>query len=180
MISDNQLRVLLKQSDHERAKEVSREVEKGLNKFEKFIDPGRRTDLYFSMANVYFIAKDYKMVNRYLNKIIKSKTESNLDTSLYAIAMVFQIITMIESEDLLLLKNRLTATKNYIKAKTGSVWLLQLCDFIMQSENKKYSGKNKAAVLELGNKLIEQTHNDTVLKRYLAYFDLVSWIKKQL
>ena len=86
---------------------------------------------------------------------------------------------MIESEDLLLFRNRLTAAKNYIKAKSGSAWLLQLCDFISLSENHRYSDKNKSPRIELGNKLIDQTHNDAVLKRYLAYFDLVNWIKKQ-
>lgn len=171
-IIDNKLLILSKQNKWEAAYNAVKEIEKDFVVYEKFVDLPRKTYLYFSFANIYFFSKYYKITNKFLNRIIASKKDKEADTSLIALAMVIQLITMIESQELLLFKNKLTSTRKYIKQEMVSDWLQQFCDFLSGCE------KNKPEK-ELKNRLIKNSINDTALKKLLGYFDLVKWVEKK-
>ncbi len=176
-ISDNKLLVLSKQNKWILAQETAKEIVKEVTLYEKYIDQPRKTYLYFSFSTIHFFSKNYKLVNKFLNRIIKTKEDKETDTSLIALAMVVQLITMIESEELTLFKNKLNTTRKYINQQRGSEWLLLFCDFISVNE------KNKASKIkvenEIKNRLITQAKDNVVLKKLLGYFDLLKWLEKK-
>lgn len=172
-IVDNKLLILSKQYKWEAAFIAAKEIEKDFAVYEKYIDLPRKTYLYFSFANIYFFSKHFKLTNKFLNRIIASRKDKEADTSLIALAMIIQLITMIESQEMLLFKNKLTSTRKYIKQESVSDWLLQFCDFLSGYE------KNKPE-REIKSKLIKDSADDKALKKLLGYFDLVKWVEKKV
>ncbi|MEO8762241.1 MAG: hypothetical protein ABI388_11905 [Bacteroidia bacterium] len=174
-ISDNRLLLLSKQNKLTLAQEVAKEIEKDLLLYEKYIDQPRKTFLYFSFASTHFFCKNHKLVNKFLNRIIKTKEDKEADTSLISLAMIAQLINMIEGDELVLFKNKLNTTRKYIKMQSSSDWLLLFCDFI--SVNEKNKANKFKAENELKNKLITSAKNNATLKKLLGYFDLIKWLE---
>ena len=104
---------------------------------------------------------------QFLNRIIKSKEENDSEKDLIAFAMLIQLATMIESNDLLLFKSKLITSRNYIKQQSLSPWLLMLCDFLSVKERNKSSEKNIEKKLK--EKIIDETAHDAALKKLLSY-----------
>ena len=176
-VSDNRLLIMSKQNKWDTAHDAAKEIEKDLLIYDKYLDQPRKTYLYFSFSNIHFFSKNFKPANKFLNKIIKSKDDKEADPSLIALAMVIQLITMIESQELLLFKNKLSNTRKYIKLHEVSEWLWLFCDFISIYEKNKM-GKNRIE-REIKSKLIAESINDIALKRLLGYFDLIKWLERK-
>ena len=176
-IADNRLLILCKQLKWGVAFTIAKEIEKDFATYEKYIDLPRKTYLYFSFANIYFFSKHFKLSNKFLNRVIASKKDKEADTSLISLAMVIQLVTMIESQEMILFKNKLISTKKYIKQEPVSNWLLQFCDFLMIYEKNKPG--NKEVEKEIKNKLIKEAADDKVLKKMFGYFDLIKWVEKK-
>jgi len=176
-ISDNTLLVLSKQNKWTLAHETAKGIEKEMFLYEKYIDQPRKTYLYFSFSSIHFFSKNYKLVNKFLNKIIKFKEDKEADTSLIALAMVVQLLVMIETQELLLFKSKLTSTRKYIKQQPVSEWLLLFCDFLFLHEKNKASKSNIEN--ELKKNLITDAANNETLKKLFGYFDLLKWLEKK-
>jgi hypothetical protein len=176
-IADNTLLVLSKQNKWLLAHETAKEIEKEMFLYEKYIDQPRKTYLYFSFSSVHFFSNNYKLVNKFLNKIIKLKEDKEADTSLVALAMVAQLLVMIETQELLLFKSRLTSTRKYIKQKWVSEWLLLFCDFLFLYEKNKAS--KSIAEKELKKNLIADSANNETLKKLFGYFNLLKWLDEK-
>jgi hypothetical protein len=176
-ISDNRLLILSKQNKWDLAHDAAKEIEKDLLLFDKYLDQPRKIYLFFSFANIHFFSKNFKSAHKFLNKIIKSKADKEADPSLIALAMIIQLITMIESQELVLFSNKLATTRKYIKLQAVSNWLQLFCDFIFITEKNKL-GKNKLE-REIKSRLITESINDLALKRLLGYFDLVKWLESK-
>ena len=174
-ISDNKLLVLSKQNKWNLAHDTAKEIEKEMFIYEKYIDQPRKTYLYFSFSSVHFFSKNYKLVSKFLNRIIKSKEDKAADTSLISLAMVVQLIVMIETQELLLFNNKLTSTRKYIKQHQVSGWLLLFCDFLFVHEKNKTSKSN--AEMKLKKNLITDNANNETLKQLFGNFDLMKWLK---
>jgi len=173
-ILDNKMLVLSKQDKWNAAHETAKETERSLPLLDKYIDLPRRMYLYFSISNAHFFSKNFKLTNKFLNRIIKSKEEKEADKDLIAFAMLIQLATMIESKELLLFKSKLITTRNYIKQQFISPWLLMFCDFLSIKERKKASERNSEK--ELKKKLIAESAQDAALKRLFGSFDLIKWL----
>jgi hypothetical protein len=169
-VSDNRLLILSKQNKWDIANEATKEIEKDLLLYDKYLDLPRKTYLYFSFTSIHFFSKNFKPANKFLNKIFKSKDDKETDPSLIALAMIIQLIIMIETQELLLFKNKLATIRKHIKQYEVFEWLWLFCDFISIHEKNKIDK-------ELKNKLIAESTDDIALKRLLGYFDLIKWLE---
>ena len=176
-IADNRLLILSKQYKWEEAYKTAKEIEKEFLFYEKFIDLPRKTYLYFSFANIYFYSKNFTLTYKYLNRIILTKEDEEADTALIALAMTIQLMTMIESKEMILFKNKLKATRKYIKQESISDWLMQFCSFLSVYEKNKT--RNIQQEKNIKNNLINHSNSDNALKKLLGYFDLIKWLENR-
>ena len=144
----------------------NKETEKNLPLFDKYIDLPRRIYLYFSIANAHFFSKNYKSTTKFLNKIIKSNEETDSDKDLIAFAILVQLATMIESNELLLFKSKLITVRNYIKQQSLLPWLLVLCDLLSIKERKRSNERDTEKELKEKDK----TESSTLSGQYVSYF----------
>jgi hypothetical protein len=177
--TDNKLLVLLKQSRYPEALDMARRIEKSLPVYERFQEPVRKMDTYVSLATAYFFTKNYKVTNKFLSRIMRTRSDKDQHASALAFAMVFQLITMIDSGDTLLFSNKLIAAKKYLSGLVQVEWLVQFCDYLkfLESPNPRRSTilqQNKMKV-----KLIAGARYDEVIKVYMHYFDFVQWLKER-
>jgi hypothetical protein len=180
IISDNMLNVLKKQNNWGFASEISKDIENGLVEFEKFIDPGRKIDLYFSLASVHFNAKEYRLSNRFLNKIIKAKSDYHVVEDAMILQVLFaQLLIMMDSNELYLFKNKVQSAKRFMEKKAPSEWRASFVDFLNIAANSKNKKDDKIKVKERALLLIEEANKDVNLKRLNSYFDLLAWLKRK-
>jgi tetratricopeptide (TPR) repeat protein len=177
-ISDTRLCILSKQFKWSQGYAVSKEIEKHIPEYEKYFEAGRKADLYFSLARVCFYANDYKKAYTHLNKVIRLREEKNMDPAMVSLAMLVQLLSMLEGKDLVLFGNKLIATRKYILKNPKVSFFLLFCDYISKAEKGFQTHKDRSTSQTLVQRMVAESQNDESLKRLAGYFDLVDWLVK--
>jgi hypothetical protein len=177
-ISDTHLCILDKQGKLTQSYEESLKIEQQLPVLEKYFEEPRKADLYFSLARSFYFGGDFKSAYKYLNKVLKSKHVKNMDPGMIALAMVVQLITMIQRKDLHLFRNKLMFSKKYIHQHLKSPFLILFCEYLSLSEKAAQGQAGKNEIKEVALNLIALSLGDATLNRLFGYFNLIAWIRK--
>ncbi|MGZ3862365.1 MAG: hypothetical protein ACXVPN_03390 [Bacteroidia bacterium] len=174
-ILDNRLLILAKENKWKTAREIALQAEKDLRHYEKYIDTPRKIYIYFSFANVHFFAGDYRLANKFLNKITNPKAIPETEPYLLALAYIAQLVIMVEAKDMLLLRNRLTTTRKYLKQHAISGALPLICDLV--SLYYKDDRKTRTQERELKDQILAEYKTNNALKELFGYFDMIKWME---
>lgn len=173
IVADFRLLILQKQKNWGKSIQLSKEIEKGLTVFEKYIDPDRRVDLFISLSVVHFYAKNYKQSNKYLNKIIKTSVDENTDVTLIVLAKCIQLLILIYNNDFILLDNKILSIKRYVIRNNIDNGILLFLNFIQL----KYStNPNKLKIEKFKQDFINECDESATLKKLNNYFNLLEFL----
>jgi hypothetical protein len=164
---------LQKQNDWGKSIQLSKDIEKGLINHEKYIDPDRKTDLFFSLSIVHFYSKNFKQSNKYLNKIIKNTLEDKIDLALITLAKCIQLIILIYNKDFILLDNKILSIKRFVEKNNIDNGIL----YFTSSIQYKYSINSKKNKFEKAKiEFIKACENSVTLKKMNSYFNLLEFL----